>query len=107
MFAMTSIHLFFFYSFFLKQNNCNNKDLRQRESNLRERLIVARQKADESRLALSGAQSKGQVLSSLLKQKESGRIKGICVCPLASLFFFFFKKTSFFYSGYSLFFFLV
>ncbi|KAL8713883.1 MAG: hypothetical protein Q9220_002029 [cf. Caloplaca sp. 1 TL-2023] len=47
-----------------------------KESSLRSQLSGARQKADEARASLSSSQSQGNVLSGLMRLKESGRIEG-------------------------------
>ena len=47
-----------------------------REPDLKSKLSGARQKADEARASLSATQSQGNVLSSLTRLKESGRIDG-------------------------------
>lgn len=48
----------------------------QKEPELRSQLSGARQKADEARASLSNSQSQGNVLSGLMRLKESGRIEG-------------------------------
>ncbi|CAF9906961.1 hypothetical protein IMSHALPRED_005404 [Imshaugia aleurites] len=50
--------------------------LMQREPEIRSKLSGARQKADEARASLSNTQSQGNVLSGLMRLKESGRIEG-------------------------------
>lgn len=50
--------------------------LMQREPEMRSQLSGARQKADEARASLSSTQSQGNVLSGLMRLKESGRIEG-------------------------------
>lgn len=50
--------------------------LAQREPEKRSQLSVARQKADEARATLSSSQSQGNVLTGLMRLKESGRIEG-------------------------------
>ena len=52
------------------------KKLEQKEPGLRAQLSGARQKADEAKSSLSSTQSQGNVLSSLMRLKESGRIEG-------------------------------
>ncbi|RHZ78261.1 hypothetical protein Glove_166g207 [Diversispora epigaea] len=47
------------------------------EEKLRSTLAEARQKENEAKTLLQSSQSRGQVLSSLLKLKDSGRIKGL------------------------------
>ena len=48
----------------------------QGEPEMRSKLSGARQKADEARASLSSSQSQGNVLSGLMRLKESGRIEG-------------------------------
>ena len=48
----------------------------QSESELRSQLSGARQRADEARASLSTSQTQGNVLSGLMRLKESGRIDG-------------------------------
>ena len=50
--------------------------LLQKEPEIRSQLSGARQKADEARASLSNSQSQGNVLSGLMRLKESGRIEG-------------------------------
>jgi len=50
--------------------------LAQREPERRSQLSAARQKADEARATLSSSQSQGNVLTGLMRLKESGRIEG-------------------------------
>ncbi|KAF2148840.1 RecF/RecN/SMC protein [Myriangium duriaei CBS 260.36] len=50
--------------------------LAAREPELRTKLSGARQKADEARASLSATQTQGNVLSGLMRLKESGRIDG-------------------------------
>lgn len=47
-----------------------------KEPEIRDRLSGARQKADEARASLSAAKSQGDVLTGLMRLKESGRIEG-------------------------------
>jgi structural maintenance of chromosome 4 len=51
-------------------------DLAQKEPTIRTKLSGARQKADEARASLSATQTQGNVLSGLMRMKESGRING-------------------------------
>ncbi|KAF1837975.1 condensin subunit Cut3 [Decorospora gaudefroyi] len=51
-------------------------DLTQKEPTLRSKLSGARAKADEARASLSSAQTQGNVLTGLMRLKESGRIDG-------------------------------
>ncbi|KAL8831236.1 MAG: hypothetical protein Q9191_000983 [Dirinaria sp. TL-2023a] len=48
----------------------------KKEPELRTQLSNARQKADEARASLSSTQTQGNVLSGLMRLKESGRIEG-------------------------------
>lgn len=48
----------------------------QKEPDLRSHVSGARQKADEARASLSSSQSQGNVLSGLMRLKDSGRIEG-------------------------------
>ncbi|KAF8476960.1 RecF/RecN/SMC N terminal domain-containing protein [Kalaharituber pfeilii] len=48
----------------------------QQEANLRNLLSGARQKADEARASLAASQNQGNVLTGLIRLKESGRIDG-------------------------------
>ncbi|KAL2045715.1 hypothetical protein N7G274_002146 [Stereocaulon virgatum] len=50
--------------------------LAPQEPEIRSQLSGARQKADEARASLSSTQSQGNVLSGLMRLKESGRIEG-------------------------------
>jgi structural maintenance of chromosome 4 len=50
--------------------------LAKKEPTLRSKLSDARQKADEARSSLSASQSQGNVLTGLMRMKESGRING-------------------------------
>ncbi|KAI9052431.1 hypothetical protein LZ554_003777 [Drepanopeziza brunnea f. sp. 'monogermtubi'] len=50
--------------------------LSQKEPEFRSRLSGARQKADEARASLSNTQTQGNVLTGLMRLKESGRIDG-------------------------------
>lgn len=52
------------------------EDLTQNEPTIRSKLSGARAKADEARASLSSAQTQGNVLSGLMRLKESGRIDG-------------------------------
>ncbi|KAI9484434.1 hypothetical protein BDB00DRAFT_774953 [Zychaea mexicana] len=48
-----------------------------REGNCRKELSLARQKADDAKASLQQSQSRGKVFDSLLRMRDSGRIKGI------------------------------
>jgi structural maintenance of chromosome 4 len=50
--------------------------LSEEEPKLRAKLSNARQKADEARSSLSATQTQGNVLTALMRMKESGRIEG-------------------------------
>ncbi|TAQ85840.1 hypothetical protein B7494_g5845 [Chlorociboria aeruginascens] len=50
--------------------------LSQKEPEIRSKLSGARQKADEARASLSNSQTQGNVLTGLMRLKESGRIDG-------------------------------
>lgn len=50
--------------------------MQPREAEIRSKLSTARQRADEARASLSAAQTQGNVLSGLMRLKESGRIDG-------------------------------
>ncbi|CAO2656293.1 Nn.00g050960.m01.CDS01 [Neocucurbitaria sp. VM-36] len=52
------------------------EDFTQKEPALRSKLSGARAKADEARASLSSAQTQGNVLTGLMRLKESGRIDG-------------------------------
>ncbi|ORY11980.1 RecF/RecN/SMC [Clohesyomyces aquaticus] len=51
-------------------------ELAQKEPAIRTKLSGARQKADEARASLSNTQTQGNVLTGLMRLKESGRING-------------------------------
>ncbi|KAK3077152.1 hypothetical protein LTS18_011080, partial [Coniosporium uncinatum] len=51
-------------------------DLAKKELTIRSKLSGARQKADEARASLSAIQTQGNVLTGLMRLKESGRIDG-------------------------------
>ncbi|KAF2851278.1 nuclear condensin-like protein complex subunit Smc4 [Plenodomus tracheiphilus IPT5] len=52
------------------------EDLAQKEPAIRSKLSGARAKADEAHASLSSAQTQGNVLSALMRLKESGRVDG-------------------------------
>ncbi|RMZ70545.1 nuclear condensin complex subunit smc4 [Pyrenophora seminiperda CCB06] len=52
------------------------EEITQKEPTLRSKLSGARAKADEARASLSSAQTQGNVLTGLMRLKESGRIDG-------------------------------
>ncbi|KAF2787302.1 condensin subunit Cut3 [Melanomma pulvis-pyrius CBS 109.77] len=51
-------------------------ELSQKEPSIRTKLSGARQKADEARASLSATQTQGNVLTGLMRLKDSGRING-------------------------------
>ena len=51
-------------------------DLAQKKPEMRSQISGARQKADEARASLTASQSQGNVLTGLMRLKESGRIEG-------------------------------
>jgi structural maintenance of chromosome 4 len=51
-------------------------ELAQKEPTIRTKLSGARQKADEARASLSATQTQGNVLTGLMRLKDSGRING-------------------------------
>lgn len=53
-----------------------NENFVQMEPKVREKVSRARQKADEARSSLSQTQNRGNVLTALMRMKESGRIDG-------------------------------
>lgn len=59
-----------------KQVAAELEKLAQDEPKLRSQLSNARQKADEARSSLSATQTRGNVLTALMRMKESGRIDG-------------------------------
>ncbi|ORY93638.1 RecF/RecN/SMC N terminal domain-domain-containing protein [Syncephalastrum racemosum] len=48
----------------------------EKETTLRSKVVTARQKADEARASMQQKQSQGKILDSLLRMRDSGRIKG-------------------------------
>ncbi|KAI9691322.1 MAG: hypothetical protein M1820_009743 [Bogoriella megaspora] len=52
------------------------EEVAQKEPAVRSKLSNARQKADEARASLSAAQTQGNVLTGLMRLKDSGRING-------------------------------
>lgn len=60
----------------IKNMNAKVEDLSQKEPAFRSKLSGARAKADEARASLSSAQTQGNVLTGLMRLKESGRIDG-------------------------------
>ncbi|KAF7724063.1 hypothetical protein EC973_001396 [Apophysomyces ossiformis] len=53
------------------------KNVEEAESSHRTQLNLARQKADEAKMSMQQSQNRGKVLASLLRMRDSGRIKGI------------------------------
>lgn len=60
----------------IQQLQAKVEELNQQEPTIRSKLSGARAKADEARASLSSAQTQGNVLSGLMRLKESGRIDG-------------------------------
>lgn len=60
----------------LKRLQSELDKLLQKEPEIRSKLSGARQKADEARATLSNTQTQGNVLTGLMRLKESGRIDG-------------------------------
>jgi structural maintenance of chromosome 4 len=60
----------------LQRTKAELDSLTKNEPNMRSKLSDARQKADEARASLSNSQSQGNVLTGLMRMKESGRING-------------------------------
>ena len=50
--------------------------LSQKESQLRNNVFGARQKVDEAKTFLAATQTQGNILTGLMRLKESGRIEG-------------------------------
>lgn len=50
--------------------------LAQQEPKMRSKISTTRQKADEARSSLASSQTKGNVLTALMRMKDSGRIEG-------------------------------
>jgi structural maintenance of chromosome 4 len=59
-----------------QQMHAHIEELTHKEPALRSKLSGARAKADEARASLSSAQTQGNVLTGLMRLKESGRIDG-------------------------------
>lgn len=59
-----------------KKVSAELQKLAQEEPKIRAQLSNARQKADEARSSLSATQTQGNVLTALMRMKESGRIDG-------------------------------
>jgi structural maintenance of chromosome 4 len=60
----------------LQSVNAEIEALSRKEPAMRTKLSDARQKADEARASLSNSQSQGNVLTGLMRLRESGRISG-------------------------------
>ncbi|TLD19531.1 RecF/RecN/SMC protein [Venturia nashicola] len=60
----------------LQRTQAELDSLAKNEAPVRSKLSDARQKADEARSSLSASQSQGNVLTGLMRMKESGRISG-------------------------------
>ncbi|KAL9550547.1 hypothetical protein MBANPS3_004670 [Mucor bainieri] len=54
------------------------KDLNKKEAEKRVEMHSARQKADEARASMQQSQSRGKVLDSILRLRDTGRVEGIC-----------------------------
>ncbi|CAG8593870.1 23808_t:CDS:10, partial [Gigaspora rosea] len=61
----------------ISQLELSSKDNNKIQEKLRSSLAAVRQKEEEAKALLQSTQSRGQVLTSLLKLKDSGRIKGL------------------------------
>ncbi|KAF0554850.1 putative nuclear condensin complex subunit smc4 protein [Gigaspora margarita] len=61
----------------INQLELSTKDSNKIQEKLRSNLSDVRQKEEEAKALLKSTQSRGQVLTSLLKLKDSGRIKGL------------------------------
>lgn len=59
-----------------KEAESELKQLAEQEPKIRSKVSNARQKADEARSSLSATQTQGNVLTALMRMKESGRIDG-------------------------------
>jgi structural maintenance of chromosome 4 len=59
------------------------KQCQEKGAKIYETLSQSRAKADEARASLSASQTQGQVLTSLTRLKDSGRIQGFHVYPLS------------------------
>jgi structural maintenance of chromosome 4 len=63
-----------------------SKSLQQKGTKIYEALSQARARAEEAKSSLAASQTQGQVLSSLSRLRDSGRIQGFHVCiPLNQL----------------------
>ncbi|RAR10599.1 condensin subunit Cut3 [Stemphylium lycopersici] len=60
----------------IQKTQAKLEDVTQKEPALRSKLSGARAKADEARASLSSAQTQGNVLTGLMRLKDSGRIDG-------------------------------
>lgn len=56
-----------------------NQEIESLETDLRNLLTKTRQQAEETKIAYQAAQSRGNVLKQLLKERDSGRLKNIHV----------------------------
>lgn len=59
--------------------NAQISNMQLQEHQLRVSVNELRQKADESRASLQSSTSRGQILKSLLKERDAGRLKGVFV----------------------------
>ncbi|KAJ3072602.1 hypothetical protein HDU98_003325 [Podochytrium sp. JEL0797] len=62
----------------LEQLNVKLQKYVEKEANLQAQLNSARGKVAEARLSMQSTQSRNAILTNLLKQKQSGKIPGIC-----------------------------
>ena len=62
------------------------KSCQQKGAKVYEMLSQGRAKADEAKASLSASQTQGQVLTSLTRLRDSGRIQGFHVNPSSLLF---------------------
>jgi hypothetical protein len=57
----------------------NLEEAQGKEQQLKERALKARHKVEEAKFTMQAASSRSQVLSILMKERDSGRLKGIYV----------------------------
>jgi structural maintenance of chromosome 4 len=60
-----------------------SKQCQQKGSKIYESLSQSRAKADEAKASLSASQTQGQVLTSLTRLRDSGRVQGFHVLPFS------------------------
>ena len=68
--------------------------LKAKEPEMVSSIKVCREKLDEAKSSLQNVATRSKVLSGLLKQRDSGRIRGIFVSFFLIFFFFFFLFLS-------------